>query len=166
MKTFLGGRVTLHPGDCLDVIKTIDDCSIDSVVTDPPYALVSITKRFGASNAAPAKSNGATGVYARASSGFMGQQWDTGDRAFAVDFWQEVFRVLKPGGHVVAFSGTRTYHRLAVAIEDAGFEIRDCIMYVYGSGFPKSRDPWRLEIQGKVEAALREQGVEGPIEWK
>ena len=138
LKTFLDGRVTLHPGDCLDVIKGIDDCSIDSVVTDPPYALVSITKRFGASNAAPAKSDGATGVYARASAGFMGQQWDTGDRAFAVEFWQEVFRVLKPGGHVVAFSGTRTYHHLAVAIEDAGFEIRDQLAWVYGSGFPKS----------------------------
>ena len=70
----------------------------------------------------------------------MGQQWDTGETAFAVEFWAEVLRVLKPGGHLVAFSGTRTYHRLAVAIEDAGFEIRDQLAWVYGSGFPKSHD--------------------------
>jgi site-specific DNA-methyltransferase (adenine-specific) len=137
---FLDGKVELRKGDCRDVLRSIPDNSIDSVVTDPPYALVSIVKRFGGENAAPAKSNGATGVYARASSGFMGKTWDTGETAFAVDFWAEVLRVLKPGGHVVAFSGARTYHRMVCAIEDAGFEIRDQIMWVYGSGFPKSLD--------------------------
>jgi site-specific DNA-methyltransferase (adenine-specific) len=70
----------------------------------------------------------------------MGQQWDTGETAFAVEFWAEVLRVLKPGGHVVAFGGTRTYHRLACAIEDAGFEIRDQLGWCYGTGFPKSHD--------------------------
>jgi DNA modification methylase len=133
---FLDGKVVLHPGDCLDVLRAMPDASIDSVVTDPPYALVSIVKRFGGKNAAPAKE----GVYGRSARGFMGKAWDTGERAFAVEFWAEVLRVLKPGGHVLAFSGTRTYHRLACAVEDAGFEIRDQIGWLYGSGFPKSHD--------------------------
>lgn len=138
---FLDGRVTLHHGDSRDVLKGLPDASIDSVVCDPPYALVSIVKRFGKPGAAPAAPKaGAAGVYARASGGFMGQEWDTGETAFATEFWAEVLRVLKPGGHVVAFSGTRTYHRMAVAIEDAGFEIRDQLAWVYGSGFPKSHD--------------------------
>lgn len=132
-------EITVHLGDSRDVLKTLADNSIDSVVTDPPYALVSIGKRFGADNAAPAKP-GKSGAYARASAGFMGKKWDTGETAFAVEFWAEVMRVLKPGGHVVAFSGTRTYHRLACAVEDAGFEIRDMVAWIYGSGFPKSHD--------------------------
>jgi DNA modification methylase len=133
------GRVTLFGGDCRDAFRELADASIDSVVTDPPYALVSIQKRFGKPGSAAAK-HGADGLYARASAGFMGKQWDTGEVAFAVEFWAEVLRVLKPGGHVVAFSGTRTYHRMAVAIEDAGFEIRDQLAWAYGSGFPKSHD--------------------------
>jgi site-specific DNA-methyltransferase (adenine-specific) len=120
------------------VLKALPDHSVDSVVTDPPYALVSIVKRFGGENAAPAKGNEA---YQRASAGFMGRTWDTGETAFAVEFWAEVMRVLKPGGHVIAASGTRTYHRLACAIEDAGFEIRDMVSWLYGSGFPKSHAP-------------------------
>lgn len=130
----------LYHGDSRDVLRTLPDNSIDACVTDPPYALVSIVKRFGGKNAAPAKSNGASGVYARASAGFMGKSWDTGEVAFAAEFWSEVYRVLKPGGHVVSFGGTRTYHRMAVAIEDAGFEIRDQIQWLYGTGFPKSHD--------------------------
>src|SRR5271166_401208 len=132
--------VTLHSGDCLEVIKGIADNSIDSVVTDPPYALVSIIKRFGSDTAAPAQSNGPTGVYGRASAGFMGKKWDTGEVAFSPELWVEVLRVLKPGGHLAAFGGTRTYHRLACAIEDAGFEIRDQVAWAYGQGFPKSHD--------------------------
>ncbi len=138
-EAFLDGRVTLHAGDSREVVRGLADNSVDSVVTDPPYALVSIGKRFGADNAAPAKV-GKTGAYARASSGFMGKKWDTGETAFAVEFWQEILRVVKPGGHVVAFGGTRSYHRLACAIEDAGFEIRDQLAWTYGSGFPKSHD--------------------------
>jgi len=138
-RSFLDGRVVLHHGDSREVLRGLADNSVDSVVTDPPYALVSIGKRFGADGAAPAKA-GKTGAYQRASAGFMGQKWDTGETAFDPDFWREVRRVLKPGGHVVAFSGTRTYHRLACAIEDAGFEIRDCIAWLYGTGFPKSHD--------------------------
>lgn len=133
------GQVRLFAGDCRDVLKSLPDNSIDSVVTDPPYALVSIQKRFGKEGSAPAK-HGADGLYARASAGFMGKQWDNGEAAFAAEFWAEVRRVLKPGGHVLAFGGTRTYHRLACAIEDAGFEIRDQIGWAYGSGFPKSHN--------------------------
>ncbi len=131
--------VTVHHGDSREVLKSFPDASIDSVVCDPPYALVSIGKRFGAENAAAAKP-GKTGAYARASAGFMGQKWDTGETAFDPDFWAEVLRVLKPGGHLLAFSGTRTYHRLACAVEDAGFEIRDMVSWLYGSGFPKSHN--------------------------
>lgn len=134
---FLDGKVTLYGGDNRDVLRDLPDNSIDSVCTDPPYALVSIVKRFGGKNAKPANDND---VYARASAGFMGKKWDTGEVAFSEVFWAECLRVLKPGGHVAAFSGTRTYHRMACAIEDAGFEIRDSLMWIYGTGFPKSHD--------------------------
>lgn len=126
-------------GDSREAIREIPDASIDSCVTDPPYALISIVKRFGADGAAEAKS-GKSGVYKRASSGFMGQLWDTGEVAHDPEFWREVYRVLKPGAHVVAFSGTRTQHRQTCAIEDAGFEIRDQIGWLFGSGFPKSHN--------------------------
>jgi site-specific DNA-methyltransferase (adenine-specific) len=117
------------------------DNSVDSIVCDPPYHLTSIVDRFGKEGAAPSKvPEGGSGVYARASRGFMGQTWDGGDVAFQVETWREVWRVLKPGGHLLAFSGSRTYHRMTCAIEDAGFDIRDQIMWVYGSGLPKSRD--------------------------
>lgn len=124
--------VRIIHGDSRDVLKTLPDCSVDSVCTDPPYALVSIVKRFGGKNAAPAKSEGASGVYKRASAGFMGQAWDTGETAFDPEFWADVLRVLKPGGHLIAASGTRTYHHLAMAIEVAGFEVRDMISWLYG----------------------------------
>ena len=126
-------------GDSRAVLRTLAPNSIDGVCCDPPYALVSIGKRFGAEGAAPARA-GASGVYARASAGFMGQQWDTGETAFDPGFWVEVYRVLKPGAHLVAFGGTRTYHRLVCAIEDAGFEVRDQLAWIYGSGFPKSHN--------------------------
>ena len=98
----------LH-GDCREMLKQLPDASVDSIVTDPPYEL-----------------------------GFMGKSWDSTGVTYDVSVWQECLRVLKPGGHLLAFGGSRTYHRLAVAIEDAGFQIRDQIMWVYGSGFPKS----------------------------
>jgi len=97
--------------DCLDGLKLLDENSIDSIVTDPPYEL-----------------------------GFMGKKWDKTGISYRVDLWKECLRVLKPGGHLLAFGGTRTYHRMACAIEDAGFEIRDQIQWIYGSGFPKSMD--------------------------
>lgn len=128
--TAIVGNASLFHADCRDVLRSLADNSIDSVVTDPPYALVSIVKRFGKPGSAAVKvPEKGSGAYARASSGFMGKSWDTGEVAFSDEFWAEVLRVLKPGGHVVAFSGTRTYHRMAVAIEDAGFEIRDRIRF-------------------------------------
>lgn len=125
-------------GDCMDVLPFLASDSFDSCVTDPPYNLESIKKRFGADGAKEARAK-QTGVYARQSKGFMGKTWDS-DVAFQPAMWAEVFRVLKPGAHVLAFGGSRTYHRLASAIEDAGFEIRDQIMWLYGSGFPKSHN--------------------------
>jgi site-specific DNA-methyltransferase (adenine-specific) len=165
IESFLNGRAALCCGDSWHFLKDQPDNRYDSVVTDPPYALVSISKRLGSANAAPVIDKG-SGAYKRAAKGFMGKTWDVGDVAFSAEFWTEVLRVLKPGGHIVAFGGTRTYHRLACAIEDAGFEIRDCLSWNYGSGFPKSRDAWKSEMKEKVEAALIEQGVEGDIKWK
>lgn len=129
--------VTVHHGDSREVLKGIVDASIDSCVSDPPYALTSIVKRF-ANSPRNEKTENLCNPYGRTGAGFMGQKWDTGETAFSVEFWREVLRVLKPGGHLIAFGGTRTYHRLACAIEDAGFEIRDQIGWLYGSGFPKS----------------------------
>lgn len=107
-------------GDNRQILPTLADNSVDSIVTDPPYEL-----------------------------GFMGKSWDSTGIAYDVDLWRECLRVLKPGGHLLAFGGSRTYHRLACAVEDAGFEIRDQIMWVYGSGFPKSLDVSKA-IEGKV----------------
>ncbi len=100
---------TIYNMNCLEGLKLLPDNSVDSIVTDPPYEL-----------------------------GFMGKAWDSTGIAYNVEMWQECLRVLKPGGHLLAFGGTRTYHRMACAIEDAGFEIRDQIQWIYGSGFPKS----------------------------
>ena len=126
-------------GDCLEEMKKLidDGVKVDAVVTDPPYHLTSITERFGKEGSAPAQ-HGTDGAFARASRGFMGKEWDGGDIAFRAETWALCFELLKAGGHLLAFSGSRTYHRMAVAIEDAGFEIRDQIMWIYGSGFPKS----------------------------
>ena len=126
-------------GDCIEEMqKLIDDGKqVDSIVTDPPYHLTSITERFGKEGSAPAQ-HGTDGAFARASKGFMGKEWDGGDIAFRKETWELAYKLLKPGGHLLAFSGSRTYHRMAVAIEDAGFDIRDQIMWLYGSGFPKS----------------------------
>ena len=118
--------------------KLIDDgVQVDSVVTDPPYHLASIVKRFGKEGSAPAQ-YGTDGAFKRAATGFMGKEWDGGDIAFRPETWELALKLLKPGGHILAFSASRNYHRMAVAIEDAGFEIRDQMMWLYGSGFPKS----------------------------
>jgi DNA modification methylase len=156
-KLFLDGKVKLYAGDCRAVLLHLEENSIDSAVTDPPYHLTSIVKRFGAENAAPAKS-GKTGAYARASRGFMGKQWDGGDIAFDPEIWRLVLRVLRPGAHLLAFGGTRTYHRMACAIEDAGFEIRDQVGWAFASGFPKSHnisrnlDDARCSCEGQTGA--------------
>jgi site-specific DNA-methyltransferase (adenine-specific) len=111
--------IDLRLGDCLEVLKTLEDNSVDSIVTDPPYGL-----------------------------SFMNKKWDYD--VPSVEIWKECLRVLKPGGHLLSFGGSRTYHRMAVAIEDAGFEVRDQIMWVYGSGFPKSHNIGKAidKIQG------------------
>ena len=123
--------------DCRAALEIFPSNHFDSVVTDPPYALTSITRRFGAEGVAPPKV-GKTGVYARSAAGFMGKKWDNGDVAFAPEFWSEILRVLKPGGYVAAFGGSRTYHRLACAIEDAGFIIHPMLGWLFGQGFPKA----------------------------
>jgi hypothetical protein len=97
--------------DCVEALRAMPAESVDSIVTDPPYEL-----------------------------GFMGKRWDASGIAYSVDLWREALRVLKPGGHLLAFGGTRTYHRMACAIEDAGFEVRDSLHWMYGQGFPKSLD--------------------------
>jgi site-specific DNA-methyltransferase (adenine-specific) len=138
-RVFLDGRVTLHCDDCLDVLDSMDENSVDSVACDPPYHLHSIVKRFakmGRTESTRTKS----GPHQRTATGFMGKKWDGGDIAFQSSTWAKVMRVLKPGGYVVAFSGTRTYHRMACAIEDGGFDVRDQIGWAYGSGFPKSHN--------------------------
>ena len=117
--------VKILQGDCREVLKTLESGSMDCCVTDPPYEL-----------------------------GFMGKAWDSSGVAYEVGVWREVLRVLKPGGHCLAFGGTRTYHRLACAVEDAGFEIRDQIGWAYGSGFPKSLDV--SKALDKAAGAVRE----------
>jgi DNA modification methylase len=126
-------RYVLLEGDCREQLKELPDSSIDSVVTDPPYDLT----------------NGG-------SKGFMGKAWDGTGIAFDPTLWVEVMRALKPGGHLLAFGGTRTYHRMACAIEDAGFEIRDSIHWVYGSGMPKS-----LNVSIAADKLLGLQGDRG-----
>ena len=105
------GDATVFHGSNLDVLPLMADNSVDSIVTDPPYEL-----------------------------GFMGKKWDSTGIAYSVELWRECLRVLKPGGHLLAFGGSRTWHRLTVAIEDAGFDIRDSVAWLYGSGFPKSHN--------------------------
>lgn len=136
MESFLNGKVRLHRGDCLEVLATLEPESVDSCVTDPPYHL---TNNTGTRSPYPGQYT-PIGQPKKPKGGFMGKQWDGGDIAFNPLTWELVFRVLKPGAHLLAFSGTRTYHRMACAIEDAGFEIRDQIAWTYGSGFPKSHN--------------------------
>jgi len=121
-------ELRLLNGDCLDKLKELDNNSIDSIVTDPPYGL-----------------------------SFMGKKWDYD--VPSVEIWQECLRVLKPGGHLLAFAGSRTYHRMAVRIEDAGFDIRDQIMWIYGSGFPKSHNVGKSidKMQGNPRQVVGEE---------
>lgn len=120
----------LRLGDCLEVLRTIPDAFIDAIVTDPPYGLA-----------------------------FMGKRWDYD--VPGVDVWAECLRVLRPGGHLLAFAGTRTQHRMACRIEDAGFEIRDMIAWVYGSGFPKSLDVSKAIDKAAGEIRPRVAGGQG-----
>lgn len=133
-------QLKLFEGSNLDILPLLADNSIDSIVTDPPYHLTSITERFGKNGAKEASTKNNDGSFNRLSKGFMGKEWDGGDIAFNIELWKQCLRVLKPGGFLLAFSGTRTYHRMVVAIEDAGFMIKDQIGWLYGSGFPKALD--------------------------
>jgi len=132
----------IYHGDCFNLLRGLDENSIDSVVTDPPYNL-----------------------------SFMGKDWDTVGTPRKFQEWNQewgelALKVLKPGGYALVFGGTRTYHRMVSGLEDAGFEIKDCISYLYGQGFPKNRNIWKQDIRPQIEKQLREQGVEGEIEWK
>lgn len=144
-KSFHDGRVVLYAGDCLSVLDSLAENSVDAVCTDPPYHLLSIVKRFGGTSrdddtqTGDRARRGADGM-ARLSRGFMGKEWDGGDIAFRADTWAKVLRVLKPGGHLVAFSAPKCSHRMVCAIEDSGFEIRDALQWMFGTGFPKSHD--------------------------
>lgn len=129
--------VALYQGDCRVIMGLMASNSIDAIVTDPPYHLV--TGKKGGSGAASLNEQSPAGR-SRVTTGFMGQAWDGGDVAFRPETWAAALRVAKPGAYLVAFGGTRTYHRLTCAIEDAGWEIRDCLMWIFGSGFPKSLD--------------------------
>ncbi|WP_304951589.1 DNA methyltransferase [Shinella sp. NM-101] len=128
--TFLDGRVTLHAGDCLDVLDALPEASVDAVVTDPPYHFDTIVQRFGKEGSAEA-GFGTDGIFRRASAGFMGKSWDGGDIAFDPATWARVLRVLKPGGMLAAFSAPKCYHKMAFAIERAGFEMRDRVVHLY-----------------------------------
>lgn len=147
-------------GDCRAIMLELaaEGVQFDACVTDPPYHL-SIAKRFGRKNSAPLKGGepGSANPYRSMANGFMGQDWDGGGVAFDADTWRAVYNVLKPGGYLVAFGGTRTFHRLAVAVEDAGFEIRDTISWVFGTGFPKSTSVGR-GIQGLRQGSARYSG--------
>lgn len=127
--------INLILGDSFEKLKELPDNSVDSTVTDPPYHLTAGKK--GGSGEASVNPNSPAGRSV-ISTGFMGKKWDGGDIAFRPEFWAEVLRPLKPGAFLVAFGGTRTYHRLACAIEDAGFGVRDALMWHYATGFPKS----------------------------
>lgn len=126
----------LYFGKMEEVLKTFQKNSIDCVITDPPYHLTKIKA---------------------SSKGFLGNSWDGGNISFKVETWKLCFDVLKDGGYLLAFGGSRTYHRIASAIEDAGFEIRDCIMWLYGNGYPKNMNISKgIKSKGKANEALTE----------
>lgn len=134
--------ITLHEGDCRVSLRRLIDqgVRVHSVVTDPPYGLVSVTKRFGKEGSAPAK-HGTDGAFARASKGFMGKQWDGTGIERDPEFWRLIYEILLPGGMVFAFSGARTGHWQACAMEVAGFIMHPMHGWLYGSGMPKAHNP-------------------------
>lgn len=134
---FENDQVRVLAGDCRRIMAELPDCSIDAAVCDPPYHLT-----------APGSGKGGR------AGGFMGKSWDATGVAFDPATWVEVLRLLKPGGHLLAFGGTRTWHRLAVAVEDAGLEVRDSIAWIHGAGFPKSLDV--SKAIDKAAGAVRE----------
>jgi len=143
-------------GDCIEEMKKMPENSVDSIITDPPYDLTTTTR--------PRPDQSEEGSYGKqvpfsrqqSRGGFMGKDWDGTEIAFKKETWQEALRVLKPGGYLLSFGGARTYHRMACAIEDAGFEIRDMVEWIYGSGFPKSLNIGKAvdELQGNEREDL------------
>jgi site-specific DNA-methyltransferase (adenine-specific) len=130
-------RATLYQGDSREVLPLLEPGQFTACVCDAPYHLTQASRKGSPRNNDPKTPFGRTRLGSR---GFMGKTWDGGDIAFQPEFWAEVLRVLKPGATLLAFGGTRTFHRLICAVEDVGFEVRDCLMWLYGSGFPKSLD--------------------------
>jgi len=138
----------VYCGDCLDVLATLDANSVHAVVTDPPYDLVE--PRASRNFLSGSKGRPRTEEEKQSRRGFMGQSWDGTGVAFQPATWAAVARVMRPGAYLLAFGGTRTYHRMTCAIEDAGFIIRDCIMWIHGQGFPKSHN-----LDGGLGTALK-----------
>lgn len=130
----------LHEGDCRAVLRRFIRLGVrfDSIVTDPPYGLVSVSRRFGKPGSSPARTEGNDGSFARLSGGFMGQAWDATGIERDPEFWELCLKVLKPGGYCFAFSSSRTGHWQACAMEQAGFVMHPMHAWVYGSGFPKA----------------------------
>lgn len=152
--------VVIWHGDCRKVLATMEPDSIDACVTDPPYALGTISKRYG-----PGQQPTQHPVYARITRGFMGATWDT-DVAFQPETWAAVWRVLKPGAALLAFGGTRTYHRLATAIEAAGFVVYDALTWHYGQGFAKTRNSLKpaTELIAYARKPISERSVAANVE--
>lgn len=148
----------LYHGNMLDMLEVIDENSIDSIVTDPPYGLTSIVNRFGKEDSAEAQ-YGKDGSFQRLSKGFMGKEWDGSGIEYNINAWRNCYKALKPGGYLLAFGGSRTFHRIACAIEDAGFEIRDTIMWLYGAGFPKSMNVGK-QLEKRLEDEKTKQKTE------
>jgi len=141
--------IRLLLGDCIERMHDFAEDSIGFIVCDPPYDLTSVS-RGGSSRVAGTGPFGRHTLGTKTSArGFMGKEWDGTGIAFSEDFWDEVFRILKPGGMVKAFSGTRTFHRMAMAMAHAGFEELRLETWAYGSGFPKS-----LNVAKAIDAAL------------
>ncbi len=139
-------RYKLIHGDCLEKLKELEDNSVDAIITDPPYCLSSQRVYSKQKEINEIKGTGKlranienNSCYGSIVKGFMGKEWDN-EIAFNPKVWEESLRVLKPAGHLLSFGGTRTYHRMTCAIEDAGYEVRDCLAWIYGSGFPKSQN--------------------------
>ncbi len=124
-------------GDIIAALAQLEDESVEAIVTDPPYDLLQGSRRGSGRSNNP---DSPAGRHGTKTGGFMGMAWDATGVAFLPETWEACLRVLKPGGHLVVFGGTRTHHRMWVAIEDAGFEVRDMLLWMYGQGFPKSLD--------------------------
>lgn len=165
--------IVVHEGDCRAVLASLSAASLDACITDPPYHLT--TGKRGGSGPASASSRTPQGR-SRIGTGFMGKAWDGGTVAADPATWAAVLRVLKPGAHLLAFGATRTYHRMTCAIEDAGFEIRDCIRseqeaeawpgWLYGCGMPKSRDMAKaIDIEGGTPGTYGEAKSKAHAGW-